>query len=213
MSEFSDVAHSAAHMLNNTAVSLMGATSDLGDMNDAISRADIGRRINKSCTDVRALSAALTLLALDRQDIESVLSRDASILDEAELAKLGRVLMATYSVAFQPATSVTLPVRCRIDPHTLQMVLICAAAALSYASAGRAHLACAVTNSGTQITFALSHTDTQTGTSSPQVLPVRYPCTKALRHASVMLKAWGVSIAANSARAIDVTIDVQRSPS
>ena len=94
MSEFSDVAHSAAHMLNNIAVSLIGASGDLGDMNEAVSRADIGRRINKSCADVRALSAALTLLALDRRDIEAVLAQDASILDESELATLGRMSRA-----------------------------------------------------------------------------------------------------------------------
>lgn len=189
-----EVAASAAHALNNTVGVLFAASSYL-EMPGPSGMERATRAVADATAGARALSAALTVLAIGPHDIEAARRQPANRFGDDELARLREAMSEVGAVRWakgeapQPATML------QLDAHTLQSVLVCAAWCLRRSAAQPA-----VVEGWLEVAGPTGKGELSVRLESVQVAPaaaggrLHHPSEWALGHAGSVLAPLGLTL-------------------
>ncbi len=203
-----DLARSTAHALNNAVGTLFVAADSLEAPARDKSHARARAAVEGACASIRALAAALELLAIAPADVVAALERDAVDLEAEEVESMLEILHGVCGIETEGVLRGLPPLRTRLDRGTLQAVLVCACSEIRYAVGMAVPLRFEVRVEGGSVSAGgrlLFEVAVQGGNSQEvtKTAPVpawrRHPCGLGLEHAAALLAPLGVSIGMESA--------------
>jgi hypothetical protein len=188
------LAGSAAHTLNNITGVLYAALDHL-DGSDDKSAERARRAIERACGKTLALSASLSLTALEPAEVKEAVSRKAILLQSDHINRIFLSLQEVCGAECEHDPDPWHPVPIKIDRNTLQAALVCVGASLLHASAA---LHCSLGESvdpsghGRSITFEFSLENHEFFAESQAY--AKDPCVLALELATPLLLQLGLHI-------------------
>jgi len=201
MNELGSIARSTVHSLNNV-VGVLYAAADYLEPPASEASLDRARKaVERACASAQALSAALSLLALESGDVVVAAARHPTTLETDELTRIFDTVQAVCGAHTPSPGQLQLSAPLLIDRDTLQSVLVCAGAALRHDAGTGMPLHCtwaapagAAAARATGQIFEIHEVEPRTAAYGHKVSASRHLCALALAHATPLLASLGVDI-------------------